>query len=101
MVQTPTLVLTGDADATTNLSMVTTIVGNLEDPSALFGVLKNAGHYHFSPIGCDAYGCDDQLNLSISMELTNESVTLFLAQQLQWPGSEVVEMPESEYLEWQ
>jgi predicted dienelactone hydrolase len=100
MVRTPTLVLTGDADATTNLSMVMAIVADLDDPSALFGVLKNAGHYHFSPIGCDAYGCDGQLNLSISKEFTNESVTLFLAQQLQWPGASELSMPEAAYVEW-
>ena len=100
MVRTPTLVLTGDADATTNLSMVMAIVADLDDPSALFGVLKNAGHYHFSPIGCDAYGCEGMLNLSISKEFTNESVTLFLAQQLQWPGASELSMPESAYVEW-
>jgi hypothetical protein len=40
------------------------------------------------------------LNLSISKEFTNESVTLFLAQQLQWPGASELSMPESAYVEW-
>ena len=40
------------------------------------------------------------LNLSISKEFTNESVTLFLAQQLQWPGASELSMPETAYVEW-
>jgi len=96
----PTLILTGDVDDTTVISEVnntSTILGN---NLVNYGIFNNSGHYAFAPIGCFVRGCDGLLDVNISTVLANQSVIIFLAQELNWPGSELYEYPESEYISW-
>ena len=100
-VDNPIMILTGDADETTNLSMVNGIVGDLDANLTQYGVFANVGHYHFSPIGCELYGCVNNTDIEIVKNLTCESALAFFAQLLEWPDSEALNLPESEFLTWQ
>jgi len=99
--RSPVMVLTGDEDATTNLTQVSAIAGEITRLDLQFGIILGAGHYHFSPIGCDAYGCDNQLDINVTTELTNMSSIVFLARILDWPGADALTLPQSEFIEWQ
>ena len=100
-VDNPILVLTGDDDLTTNLSMVSEIVGDLDENLTTFGVFANIGHYHFAPIGCEFYGCENQTDIGLVTNLTREAALIFLAQLLDWPGADAYALPEDEVLTWQ
>ncbi|MDE0707795.1 MAG: thrombospondin type 3 repeat-containing protein [Candidatus Poseidoniales archaeon] len=99
-VDNPILILTGDVDETTNLTMVNGIVGDLDENLTQYGVFTAVGHYHFAPIGCDFYGCVNNTDIEIVKSLTNQSALVFFAQLLDWPNSSELNMPQSEYLTW-
>lgn len=100
-IDTPVMVLTGDIDETTNISMVTGIVDEIETDVLHFGIIAGAGHHQFSPLGCETYGCEGQIENNITMDLTNASVIVFFAQLLDWPDADTYAFPETEYIEWQ
>ena len=100
-VNNPIMILTGDADETTNLSMVDGIVEDIDANLTLYGVFANVGHYHFSPIGCELYGCINNTDIEIVKNLTRESALTFFAQLLEWPSATELTLPGSEYLTWQ
>ena len=100
----PTLILTGDSDETTDLEHVSQIVEDIgEIVDLAFGVLNNTGHYQFSPIGCDAYPeyCDGQLDNQQVANITNRAALVFLSRLLGWPDAVLLEISDSEFIEWQ
>ena len=99
-VNVPTLVLTGNADETTVISEVNNTVFRLGDNLVNYGIFNNSGHYAFAPIGCLAYGCEDLLDVNISINLSSISAIIFLAQQLNWPESDIYNFPDSEHITW-
>ena len=96
----PTLVLTGDVDDTTVISEVNNTSMRLGENLVNYGIFNNSGHYAFAPIGCFVRGCEGLLDIDISTVLANESAIIFLAQQLEWPGSEMYDYPISDYISW-
>jgi hypothetical protein len=70
-----------------------------------YGKLLETGHFSFSPIACEAMngdGCgDDYLDLETVKNLTNQSVTSFLARALGWNGAAEQFPVDSEYLQWE
>jgi hypothetical protein len=66
-----------------------------------FGIIAGAGHHQFSPLGCETYGCEGQIENNITMDLTNASVIVFFAQLLDWPDADTYAFPATEYIEWQ
>ncbi|MBT6776108.1 MAG: hypothetical protein HOA89_05250 [Euryarchaeota archaeon] len=99
-VSIPTLVLTGDIDDTTVIFEVNNTSFQLGDNLVNYAIFNNSGHYAFAPIGCAARGCDGLLDISVSTDLANVSSIIFLAQQLNWPDSELYEFPDSEHITW-
>ena len=99
-VNVPTLVLTGNADETTVISEVNNTVFRLGDNLVNYGIFNNSGHYAFAPIGCLAYGCENLLDVNISINLSSISAIIFLAQQLNWPESDAYNFPDSEHITW-
>ena len=99
-VNVPILVLTGNADETTVISEVNNTVLQLGDNLVNYAIFNNSGHYAFAPIGCLAYGCDDLLDVNISINLSSTSAIIFLAQQLNWPSSSIYDYPDSEHITW-
>ncbi len=99
-VSIPTLVLTGDIDDTTVIFEVNNTSSQLGDNLVNYAIFNNSGHYAFAPIGCAARGCDGLLDISISTDLANVSSIIFLAQQLNWPDSEIYQYPDSEHIMW-
>ena len=100
-VDNPILILTGDVDETTNLTMVNGIVADLDANLTQYGIFTAVGHYHFAPIGCDFYGCVNNTDIETVTNLTRQSALVFFAQILDWPDTSELGMPESEYLTWQ
>lgn len=99
-VDNPIMVLTGDVDQTTNLSMVDGIVGHLDGNLTTYGVFTAVGHYHFSPIGCELYGCENESDIGWVTNLTREAGLVFFAQLLGWPEAASLTLPEAEILTW-
>ena len=99
-VSIPTLVLTSDIDDTTVIFEVNNTSFQLGDNLVNYAIFNNSGHYAFAPIGCAARGCDGLLDISVSTDLANVSSIIFLAQQLNWPDSELYEFPDSEHITW-
>ena len=99
-VSIPTLVLTGDIDDTTVIFEVNNTSFQLGENLVNYAIFNNSGHYAFAPIGCAARGCDGLLDISVSTDLANVSSIIFLAQQLNWPDSELYEFPDSEHITW-
>ena len=90
----------GRMDETTVISEVNNTVFRLGDNLVNYGIFNNSGHYAFAPIGCLAYGCEDLLDVNISINLSSISAIIFLAQQLNWPASDIYDFPDSEHITW-
>jgi|TARA_B110000438_G_scaffold160462_1_gene153696 predicted dienelactone hydrolase len=99
-VSVPTLILTGDIDDTTVISEVNNTSLRLGSNLVNYGIFNNSGHYAFAPIGCAVRGCEGQLDIGTSTDLANESAIIFLAQELNWPSSELYDYPISEHITW-
>jgi predicted dienelactone hydrolase len=100
-VDKPVFILSGNMDETTTIIEVNKTANSLGNSLINYAILNNSGHYAFAPIGCAAYGCDGLLDIDISTSFANESVTIFLAQLLNWPSSENYSMPEYNFVNWE
>jgi predicted dienelactone hydrolase len=100
---TPTMILTGDSDESTDLNHVQHIVSDIgNEADLIFGIINNTGHYQFAPIACEAYAeyCEGQLTVEEVADITNRAVLVFLARLLDWPDSDTLEISDSEFIKW-
>ncbi len=100
-VNRPVMILSGDADDTTTINEVNNTAYRLGENLIHYAILNNSGHYAFAPVGCEAYGCSNLLDIEYSTSFANQAVTIFLANLQNWPNSNNYAMPMGEFINWQ
>ncbi len=95
-IDVPTLLLTGERDATTPIAQVQRLYDPMVVEPRWLGVFPDGGHYTFSPVACLLFqgdGCgEDFLAPEVADPLTNASVTAFVAGLYEAVGIEAPEL---------